>query len=60
MCVASIFHLEFLVVMWMFDLSLLNLFMEDPSIPDLARVGPVLYRPTYVEPLGPFHGDPST
>ena len=54
MCVISIFHLGFLAVMWMFDLSLLNPFMEDPSIPDLARIGPVLYQPMDVEPSAHF------
>ena len=59
MCVASISHLGFLVARWMLDPSLLHPFMQDPSITDLICVGPV-YRPTDVELLDPFHGDPST
>ena len=59
MCVASISHLGFLATTWMLDPSLLHLFMQE-SITDLACVGSVLYRPTDVKPLGPFHGDLSS
>ena len=58
-CVSQVFPLEFLAAMWVLNPSLLHLFMQDPSITDLAQVGPVLYRPTDVEPSGPFHEDPS-
>ena len=60
MCVVSISHIGFLVATWVLDTSMLHSFMQDPSITDLARIGPVLYRPTDVEPSGPFHGDPLT
>ena len=60
MCVASISHLEFLAATWVLNPSLLHPFMQDPSITDLAHVGPVLYRPTDVELSSPFHGDPLT
>ena len=60
MCVTSISHLGFLAATWVLDPSMLHPFMQDSSIIDLAHVGPVLYWPTDVELLGPFHGDPST
>ena len=60
MCVASISHLGFLATMWMLNPSLLHPFVQDPSITDLACIGPVLYQPTDVESSGPFHGDPSS
>ena len=60
MCVATISHLRFLAATWVLDPSLFHQSMQDPSITELARVGPVLYWPTDVELLGKFHGDPST
>ena len=60
MRVATISHLRFLAATWVLDPSLFHPSMQDPSIIELARVGPVLYRPTNVELSGKFHGDPST
>ena len=60
MCVTSISHLGFLATTWVLDPSLLHSFMQDPSIINLACVGPVLYQPTDVEPSSPFHEDLST
>ena len=58
MCVATISHLRFLAATWVLDPSLFHPSMQDPSIIELARVGLILYRPTDVELLGKFHGDP--
>ena len=60
MRVATISHLRFLAATWVLDSSLFHPSMQDPSITELARVGPVLHRPTDVELSGKFHGDPST
>ena len=60
MCVTSISNLGFLAATWVLDPSLLHPFMQDPSIIDLAHVGPILYQPTDMEPSSPFHEDLST
>ena len=59
MRVATISHLRFLAATWVLDSLLFHPSMQDPSITELACVGPVLYRPTDVELSGKFHGDPS-
>ena len=52
-------HLGLLIATWVLDPSMLHPFMQDPSITDLACVGPVLYRPTDAELSSLFYGDPS-